>query len=158
MTGATVEIGDEQLGEAFAAGTLPAESFHHRQHVRVAWLYVRTHGMPLALEMFSHDLQRFAMAKGAPHLFHVTITWAYLLLISERQTLCPAADWDTFAAQNPDLLTWKPSRLDDYYTPELLWSERARRGFVMPDRLMPANPTPPPAGGTGVESSPGAGA
>jgi hypothetical protein len=154
MTSVPVAISDEQLIGEFAAGSLPPEMFHHRQHVRVAWLYVRKHGMPEALAAFSRDLQRFAVAKGAPNLFHVTSTWAYLLLIDERQNARAAADWDTFAAQNPDLLTWKPSRLDDYYTPELLWSERARRGFVMPDRITPAqNPTPRPAGGNGAESA-----
>ena len=38
-------------------------------------------------------------------------------------------------AQNADLLSWKPSILDRYYTADVLWSDRARRTFVMPDNL-----------------------
>ena len=44
-------------------------------------------------------------------------------------------DWQGFADRNADLLTWKPSALDRYYRAETLASERARRIFVMPDRL-----------------------
>ena len=136
MTQGTTQLTDDELMRAFEATTLPAEMFHHRQHVRVAWLYVRRHGMPGAISAFSEALQRFALAKGAPNLFHVTITWAYLLVINERQQACAAAEWDTFAALNEDLLAWKPSILDDYYTPTTLWSERARHIFLMPDRAL----------------------
>jgi hypothetical protein len=150
----TVLLSDDDLMERFEAATLPAAMFHHRQHVRVAWLYVRRHGMPEALGAFSQALRRFATANGAHNLFHVTITWAYVLLVNERQQMSEDADWDTFAATNPDLLTWKPSILDDYYTHDTLWSERARRTFVMPDRVLPPlRATPVPAGDTAAGSS-----
>jgi hypothetical protein len=129
------ELKDAELLRQFEDTSLPAAEFSHRQHVRVAWFFVRRHGMPGALTAFSDALRRFADAKGAHQLFHVTVTWAYLLLIHERQERCRAAAWDRFALENADLLTWKPSVLDRYYTADTLWSERARRSFVMPDRL-----------------------
>ena len=127
-------IADDQLLFEFERGTLPAEAFHHEQHVRTAWLFVRRDGMPDALTTFSAALRRFAAANGAPRLYHVTITWAYLLLIAERQRACEAREWASFASANRDLLAWKPSILDVYYTPDTLWSEAARATFVMPDR------------------------
>ncbi len=126
---------DHQLLAGFESGALPADAFHHAEHVRTAWLFVRRHGMPAALGEFSTALKRFAIAKGAPKLYHETITWAYLLLIAERLQETPAATWPQFAAAYPELLGWKPSILDRYYTSETLWSERARQTFVMPDRL-----------------------
>ena len=42
--------------------------------------------------------------------------------------------WEEFAASNPDLLTWRPSVLERYYTPEALGSDLARRVFLLPDR------------------------
>jgi hypothetical protein len=127
---------NEELLRQFTDTSLPTELFDHRQHVRTAWLHIQRDGMPRAIDSFSDNLIRFANAKGAHGLFHVTITWAYLLLIHERQQQCRAADWESFATHNPDLLTWKPSILDRYYTSDLLWSDRARRGFVMPDRVV----------------------
>ncbi len=133
---------DEALYDAFVATTLPADQFHHEQHVRVAWTFVRRHGMPGAIGEFSEALKRFAAAKGAHGLYHETITWAFLLIIAERDALQPAADWAGFAASHPDLLAWKPSVLERYYSKALLMSDRARCGFVMPDLTGPAPDVP----------------
>jgi hypothetical protein len=124
---------DDDLLAGFEAATL--EEFHHRDHVRAAWLFVRKYGVLVALDRFSAALKRFAVTKGRPQLYHATITWAYLLLINERLMRQSTASWDAFAAANADLLSWKPSLLDQYYTPELLWSDLARTSFVMPDRI-----------------------
>jgi hypothetical protein len=117
----------------FVDATLPADQFHHEQHVHVAWLFVRDYGMPGALGEFSAAIKRFAAAKGANSLYHETITWAFLLLIAERQARTNSASWHEFAAAHPDLLVWKPSILSRYYSRRLLTSDLARRTFVMPD-------------------------
>ena len=125
---------DEELLAGFERAALPDGAFHHEQHVRVAWLYVRRYGLPDALGEFSRALKRFAVAKGAPHLYHATITWAFLLLIGERSARGSATTWTEFAQQNTDLLQWKPSVLDQYYSADALWSDLARSTFVFPDR------------------------
>ena len=92
-------------------------------------------GSASALDRFSSALKRFAAAKGKTRLYHETITWAYVLLINERvQRSDRRLDWDEFALANLDLLTWRPSVLDRYYTSETLGSELARQVFVLPDR------------------------
>ncbi|HYE88834.1 MAG TPA: hypothetical protein VEA16_20890 [Vicinamibacterales bacterium] len=128
------------LLDRFVDTTLPAEEFHHRQHVQVAWAFVRRYGMPAALSEFSAAIKRFADAKGATGLYHETITWAFVLLIAERQARQPVDRWEEFAAANEDLLVWKPSLLDRYYSKELLASPLARRTFVMPDLGEPRRP------------------
>jgi hypothetical protein len=125
----------QQLFDNFVDTSLPADQFHHQQHVQVAWLFVRKHGMPAALGEFSTAIKRFADAKGATGLYHETITWAFLLLIAERQARNPASTWPQFEAANADLLVWKPSILERYYSKELLGSELARRTFLMPDLI-----------------------
>ena len=128
-------INDEQLLQGFISTALPADQFHHEQHVRVAWLFVRDHGMPAALGEFTAAIKRFADAKGAHGLYHETITWAFLLNIAERLAGKPADTWEAFAEANGDLLSWKPSILERYYSKALLASDLARRSFVMPDLL-----------------------
>ena len=123
-----------ELFDRFVDTSLPADQFHHQQHVQVAWMFVRKYGMPAALAEFSAAIKRFADAKGATGLYHETITWAFLLLIAERHSRTPAETWPEFEASNPDLLVWKPSILERYYSKELLSSDLARRAFVMPDR------------------------
>ena len=73
---------DEALLEQFENCTLPNESFRHRDHVHVAFIYLKKYPGLEALARFSQALVRFAAAKGKPDLYHETITWAYLLIIS----------------------------------------------------------------------------
>lgn len=128
--------------DAFRAGTLSTDAFHHADHVRMAWVYVREFGLELAARRFVDDLKRFAIAKGVPTLYHATITHAYLSLLAERAVLTPTDAWDIFAAAHPDLLRWKPGVLDGYYSSERLWSNEARAGFLMPDRQPTAASVP----------------
>src|SRR4029450_13722125 len=94
------EIGHHALLQGFFDATLPADQFHHRQHLQAAWLFVRKHGMPGALGEFTAAIKRFADAKGATGLYHETITWAFLLLIAERQARVPAGSWEEFERGN----------------------------------------------------------
>ncbi len=125
---------DDELRSAFEDATLPGECLRHREHVRLAWIYLRGGSLPAAIERFVTALRRYAEAQGKPDRYHATITWAYLLLVHERmQQPGAAATWEGFAGQNPDLLCWAPSILDRYYRPETLRSDQARREFVLPD-------------------------
>jgi 2'-5' RNA ligase len=124
---------DDEFVRGFEGCTLPNSAFHHRDHVRLAWIYLRRHPALTALARFTESLQRFAAFHGHPGLYHETITWAYLFLIHERMADAPGEEaFETFAARNADLFAWNPSILDRYYDPETLRSERARRVFVLP--------------------------
>lgn len=127
---------NRQFLAAFENGTLPAERFHHADHVRAAWLMLRKEAPAAALGRFSAALKRFAAINKKADLYHETITWAYLLLVNERMEIGGrSAGWEEFTASNPDLMTWRPSVLDRYYTSETLGSDLARRSFVLPDRV-----------------------
>ncbi len=120
---------------AFESCTLPSGQFHHADHVRLAWLYLRDKPFAAALDAFCSGLRRFATANGKPGLYHETITWAYLLLIRERrERMAREHSWEEFCAANADLLSWKESILKRYYTDATLKSDFARRIFVLPDR------------------------
>jgi hypothetical protein len=123
-------MSDAELVERFERGDVA--QFHHPDHVRVAFAYLRT--MPLldALRAFAAALRRFAAAHGQPQLYHETITWAFLFIIHERMQRAPGVEWEEFIAANEDLLRWKPSVLESYYPAEVLQSELARRVFVLP--------------------------
>jgi hypothetical protein len=128
---------DEELVRGFETATLPAGSFTHVEHVRVAWWYLTRHPFPEALARFCAALRRFAAANGAGDRYHETITVAYVLLIAERLDTMRAQPWSAFVAAHPELLVWKPSILKQYYSDETLQSPQARRVFVMPDRVPP---------------------
>jgi hypothetical protein len=122
---------DREFVAAFEACAVANTDFHHADHIRLAWIYLREYPLLEAIDHFSTSLKRFAAHHGVPGLYHETITWAYLLLIHERMN--GETTFDAFRTAHPDLFTWKPSVLARYYTPETLASEHARRVFVMPD-------------------------
>jgi hypothetical protein len=125
-------MNDTEFIQRFEGCTLSTDAFHHRDHVRLAWLYLRRYPALEALTRFAEGLKRFAAAHGHDGLYHETITWAYLFLIRER--MADDESWEDFTAKNPDLLAWNPSILDYYYEQNTLLSDRARRIFVLPDR------------------------
>jgi len=127
-------MNDEEFIAGFESCSLPAETFHHEQHVRIVWLYLQRYPVLETLARFSENLKRFATANGKPNLYHETITWTYVLLIHERIRRDGAQDWEQFKRANPDLLDWKNSILKNYYSDETLRSEVAKRVFVFPDR------------------------
>jgi hypothetical protein len=127
--------GDEII-QQFEQGLASAATFHHGDHVRLAFEYLRRYPALEALRRFSDALQRFAAAQGKADRYHETITWAYLLLIRERIARASGAPtWEEFAASNEDLLIWKGGVLAKFYRRETLDSELARRMFVFPDRF-----------------------
>ena|ERR1700728_2617023 len=127
---------DERLIYDFENDALPDDSFHHADHVRLAFAYLSRFPVLPALQKFSTALQRFAAARGKTQLYHETITCAYFFLIRERMARRDGAKWEEFARHNSDLLTWKEGILESYYRPGTLKSELARRVFVLPDRCL----------------------
>ena len=123
---------DAEFAAAFEACAIANTDFHHADHIRLAWIYLREHPLLAAIDRFSTSLRRFAAHHGVPGLYHETITLAFLLLIHERMN--GESAFVDFRAANPDLFKWKPSVLDRYYRAETLASDLARRVFVLPDR------------------------
>jgi len=128
----------QEIIKEFERGQAPCGSFHHSDHIRVAFAYLSQYSVLEALQKFCGALQRFAAAQGKPHLYHETITWAYLFLIRERmlRANCPQT-WEEFAIANPDLLIWERETggiLAQYYQPETLASAIARAAFLLPDK------------------------
>jgi hypothetical protein len=131
-------MNDDEFIARFEDGSLAGESFHHADHVRMAFLYLFRFPPLEALQRFSTALVRFAEAKGKPWLYHETITWAFLLLIRERIARAGMPQsWTQFAAGNPDLLDWRENILRKYYRSETLSSELAKRTFLLPDKAFP---------------------
>lgn len=125
---------DSELRSRFESLSLPPGEFSHREHVRVAWIYLRELPLLEALRVFPENLRRFAVAAGVPGLYHETITWAFLIVINERIARSGAEDFDGFAAANGDL--FERGFLQRWYEPETLESALARETFLFPDRVI----------------------
>ena len=127
---------DDDFAAAFEALTLPPSEFRHDGHVRLAWIYLTRMSLPDAMTRYSTSLRAFAGHVGKSGLFHETITYAFLMVINERIADGPDGEsWEDFQARNADVMAGVKVALGRYYSDERLGSDRAREGFVMPDRL-----------------------
>src|ERR1700678_1610566 len=127
-------MSNAQFIRAFESDVDQASSFHHADHVRLAFAYLSEYRVLQALERFSNALRRFAEARGRTELYNQTITCAYFFLIHERMARSEVTNWEEFASQNSDLLTWKDGILSRCYEEATLKSDLARKVFVLPDR------------------------
>ena len=126
VTDPTLSIAD------FEAGRVDPERFDHEAHVFVGWQYVTRYPLVEAVSRFDGALRRLTRKLGVPGKYHATITWLYLVLIAERSR--GLESWDEFRKRNPDLLGSGGTALDRYYTKDRLFSDIARRQFILPDR------------------------
>src|ERR1700733_7158442 len=125
---------NKDLIDRFENDAVPEDSFHHADHVRLAFSYLCEFPVLQALEKLATALKRFAAGRGKTQLYNETITCAYFFLIRERMASCEGVDWEEFARRNPDLLIWKDGVLSRYYREATLKSDLARRIFVLPDK------------------------
>jgi hypothetical protein len=116
----------------FEAGRINPARFPHREHVRVSYELLERHPFPEVLLHLSRGLRRLAAKAGRPEVYHETITAAFLALIAERRLRGDHADWEDFAARNPDL--FRKELLAEIYEPAVLQSSVARQTFILPRR------------------------
>ena len=125
---------EEELRRRFEELTLTADQFPHREHVRLAWTYLRELPLVEVLELFPRNLRRFAASVGAEGIYHETVTWTFLMIIAERiERSGERTSFAAFRDANADLL--EKGFLERYYQAETLASEEAKRRFVWPDKV-----------------------
>ena len=123
---------DEHFLRAFEDLSFPAEIFHHREHLRVAWLYLQSSDASRAAERMAGGIRRFANHHGATQKYHHTLTLAWMRLVAVALVETPEGKtFDQFMATHPHLSD--KNLLAKYYSNELLQSAGAREAWVEPD-------------------------
>jgi len=123
----TIALTDAEFLQTFEAGTL--HRFHHRDHIRVAWLYLRRDGWKRGYAQVQAGIQHFAFSHNAHSLYHETITrfWA----LSVWNVLPDEGDFEIFEAKNPHL--FDKTLIAQFYSADVLRSQTARSEWVAPD-------------------------
>lgn len=128
-------MNDDQFLAAFEACTL--EDFHHRDHIKVAYLYLCKHSLPDAIIKVRNGLQALAAKWNAPTNelekgYHETMTQAWVRLVHSKLTASiPRCTADKFCDCHPELL--QKDCLNAYYSRAHLFTWQAKREYVEPD-------------------------
>lgn len=123
---------DAEFLRAFEDCTLPGASFHHREHVRLAWLCVRESGEAGAETRIAEGIRRYAESLGATAKYHHTLTLFWVRVCASALRATPGLEtFDEFAAAHPHLLD--KALVDRHYSAARLASPAAREDFLAPD-------------------------
>lgn len=96
---------DEEFLQQIEACTLPKEAFTHRNHVRLAWLYLsdRAGGDPDS--RIATTIQRYATSIGKATKYDHELTIRWMGRVKSAMATTPAQTFDTFIERQPALLS-----------------------------------------------------
>jgi hypothetical protein len=100
------------------------DSFHHSDHIRLAWLYCQRFGISEGSRKIVETIQRLAAHAGQADKYHHTMTLAWMRVVDAARRAGTSAD--------PGLLD--KHALSAYYSSETLATHQARTNWVEPDR------------------------
>ncbi len=126
------DLSDDQFIAAMEQLHISNANFHHRDHIRLAWAYLRNADLPLAEQKISHCIRQFAARNNAPRKYHHTITLVWMRIVAAAMRLTPAMQtFEEFAAVHPFL--FDPRLPCSFYSSASLNSDSARTTWVNPD-------------------------
>ena len=137
-------MNDDEFIEQFEACAFPFDQWHHRAHVKLAYLYLVRFGFENAVIKLRDGIRAY---NGANHVsdspmsgYHETVTqfWLRIIQTTVQQYGAPATA-DEFFDFHPQLSQKKNHRL--FYSPGLFMSPQAKREFVEPDLTDLPQPT-----------------
>lgn len=124
---------DEVFIRKFENQALLPDEFKHRDHLRLTWLYLATYDLETTVQKACYGIKVYAESLGAGKKFHLTITDSIVRIMAQRVDKMEKKEWELFLNQNRDLVDDAISVLLQYFSRDLLFSEKARTSLIQPD-------------------------
>jgi hypothetical protein len=128
-------LDDDELWRAFNTAALPMRGWTHREHLRIAWLFLSRHSLDEAHVLMRVGIIRLNAVHGVVETpsrgYHDTLTRVWLVLIASLRRTTDAASSTAFIDACAGSLG-KDAALR-HYSRDRLWSVRARASFIEPD-------------------------
>jgi hypothetical protein len=133
------ELTDAEFLRALAEASV--SRFNHRDHLRMAFAYVRRDGSEALAGNCRATIERLAAAHGHRDHYHETRTLAWASLVAAAASELPGATFEELLGARPELE--RRDLLHDYYSAARISSPRARVAWSAPDRRpLPGPPLP----------------
>jgi hypothetical protein len=124
---------DDAFVDAFEHVAFAPSKFRHRDHVRIAWAYVKRVGVSEAETRVCIGIRGLARAAGAEPRFHETLTRGWVRAVAHFEAHNDhASSFDEFVERWPQLL--RRALLLAHYRAETLARPDARARWVAPDK------------------------
>ena len=111
--------------------------FGHREHLELAWTYLRAYPVQEAERVMIAAIQHVAREHGAEGKYHETMTRAWVHFTAVHMQRWGAESFDEFMQRNHHLLDGR--LIEHFYSRELIFGDSARAVWADPDlRPLPA--------------------
>jgi N-formylglutamate deformylase len=94
---------DDELMAGFAHDTIDPAGFGHREHVRLAWLYLQRYGRAEAERRLLTGLLALAARAGRPAKFSAPLTLAWVDRIDAARSALGHHSFDDLLHRHPEL-------------------------------------------------------
>src|SRR5437763_417404 len=137
-----VTAADEAFVTAFHAHQLSNQGFHHRDHLRLAWVQIRRLGLERASDVVTNGIRHFAVHHGRAEGYNETMTRFWVRVIGIGISRHPELSFEELLATEPHLLD--KNLPFQHWSSERMNRDDAKRQWAEPDlRPMPiAQPHP----------------
>ena len=127
-----IHAADEAFRLAFERGEIPNDAFHHRDHLSLAWIYLRELEPDAAAVRVTDGIRRYAEYHAAGARYHETLSRAWVRIVALAVAETPGAGaFDELLSLRPHLLDKKlPLK---HYSAATLWGKIARERWIEPD-------------------------
>ncbi|MEO7216275.1 hypothetical protein [Mucilaginibacter sp.] len=127
------DLSNEQFLHQIETVTINPELFTHEAHIRMAWLYLSGSDEDAALQQISAAIKGIDAKYAGGMKYQHTITMVFANSITTLMKCKTYESWQEFVAANAGLSIFKKF-LSDYYSDEVLYSDKAKTQFVAPDK------------------------
>lgn len=97
-------MSDAEFAEQIEACTLPKDAFNHRNHLRLAWLYLEWYDRTSAEVRMTTTIAAYATSLGKAEKFDRELTLAWMHLVADAREATPAGSFDAFVQAHPELM------------------------------------------------------
>ena len=129
-------LSEEEIADTvrrFESCSLPYANWTHRAHLAVAVYYSRQMHYPQALDRIRNSIGLYNKTCGDPSGYNETITIVFMRKIYselEQQNHCQLTHEEVARLSELCSVDW----LYRYYSPDLIWSTKAKQQWLPPDR------------------------
>jgi hypothetical protein len=96
---------DAEFARAFERGAIAPADFHHRSHLRLAWVYLAEAGsLADATARMAAALRRFAASAGHPEKYSDAVTAFWMAEMAAARAATPGVPFDALVGAHPRLL------------------------------------------------------
>ncbi len=130
----TLAPADQSFLSRFKRNEIGGDEFHHREHLQLAYIFLRLHPFETAVEKMETGLRSLLAHRGAPaSKYHHTLTEAWLRAVQHFMDRAgPTVDFEQFLETAASQLLDKEI-MGTHYSTDRLWSDAARASFIEPD-------------------------